>query len=42
MIITTIYFLVLNRRRHLVKIAAAPAGADSRPGKATAGGAILS
>jgi multiple sugar transport system permease protein len=42
MIITTIYFLALNRRRHLVKIAAVRAGADSRSGKATAGGAILS
>src|SRR5260370_13786513 len=34
MIITTIYFLVLIRRRHLVKIAALPVGAEPRPGVA--------
>jgi ABC-type sugar transport system permease subunit len=42
MIITTIYFLVLIRRRHLVKIAAVPVGAEPRPGVARAGGATLS
>jgi ABC-type sugar transport system permease subunit len=42
MIMTTIYFLVFNRRRQLVKIAAVPAGAESRPGKATTAGAMLS
>ena len=42
MIITTIYFLVLIRRRHLVKIAALPVGAEPRPGLARAGGAMLS
>jgi len=42
MIITTIYFFVLIRRRHLVKIAALPVGAEPRPGAARAGGAMLS
>jgi len=42
MIITAIYFLVLIRRRHLVKIAALPVGAEPRPGLARAGGAMLS
>ena len=42
MIITTIYFLILIRRRHLVKIAAVPVGAEPRPGMARAGGATLS
>jgi multiple sugar transport system permease protein len=41
MIITTIYFLVLIRRRHLVKIAAVPVGAEPRPRVASAGGAML-
>jgi multiple sugar transport system permease protein len=41
-IITTIYFLVLMRRRHLVKIAALPVGAELRPGVASAEGALLS
>jgi ABC-type sugar transport system permease subunit len=40
MIITTVYFLVLIRRRHLVKIAVGPVGAEPRPG--AAGGAMLS
>jgi hypothetical protein len=40
MIITTIYFLILVRRRHLVKIAAAPLGAEPPPGVAGAGGAM--
>jgi multiple sugar transport system permease protein len=42
MIITTIYFIVLLQRRHLVKIAAVPVGAEHRPEVASAGGAILS
>jgi ABC-type sugar transport system permease subunit len=40
MIITTIYFLILIRRRHLVKIAAVPLGAEPPPGVAGAGGAM--
>jgi multiple sugar transport system permease protein len=42
MIITTIYFLVLVRRRRLVKIAALPVGAELRREVASAGGATLS
>jgi ABC-type sugar transport system permease subunit len=39
MIITTIYFLVLIRRRHFVKIAAVPLGGQSPPGVTGAQGA---
>jgi multiple sugar transport system permease protein len=42
MIITTICFFVLSRRRHLVKIAAAPVGAEARPEVASARAAIPS
>jgi multiple sugar transport system permease protein len=42
MIITTVYFLVLIRRRHLVKIAAVPVGAELRREVAAATGATLS
>jgi multiple sugar transport system permease protein len=42
MVITTVYFLVLIRRRHLVKIAALPAGAELGRGVASSGGATLS
>jgi ABC-type sugar transport system permease subunit len=41
-IITTIYFLVLIRRRHLVKIAALPVGTELRREVANAGGVTLS
>jgi multiple sugar transport system permease protein len=42
MIITAIYFLVLMRRRRLVKIAAVPVGAGLGRGLASAGGATAS
>jgi multiple sugar transport system permease protein len=42
MSITTIYFFILIRRRHLVKIAAVPVGAEPRLGVARAEGAMLS
>ena len=42
MIITAIYFLVLIRRRRLVKIAAVPVGAGLGRGLASAGGATAS
>ena len=42
MIITTIYFFVLTRRRHLVKSAAAPVGAKPRRAVASAARAMRS
>jgi multiple sugar transport system permease protein len=42
MIVTTIYFFVLVRRQRLVKIASAPAGWKSRPGRPTARESALS
>ena len=41
MIITTICFFVLMRRRHLVKITAEPVGAEPRPRVAGARAAML-
>ena len=42
MIITTIYFLVLMRRRRLVRIAGAATGEEARPGMPTPGEAVPS